>query len=164
MKSNIKIPARLLKNPLHFLSLGFGSGLSPKAPGTMGTLAAIPIYLLLQTTTTLNLYLLITFLISVLGVYLCGYTSRALKVHDHPGIVIDEIAGYLITMIAAPFSWQNILVGFVLFRIFDIFKPWPISWLDKNMRGGLGIMLDDILAGIISLLILQLLIYIQWLP
>ena len=164
MKSKIKIPARLLKNPLHFLSLGFGSGLSPKAPGTMGTLAAIPVYYLLQATTALDLYLLITLVITLVGIYLCSYTSQALKVHDHPGIVIDEIVGFLITMIAVPFSWVNILAGFVLFRIFDIFKPWPISWLDKNMQGGLGIMLDDVLAGFIALGILHLLIYLQLLP
>ena len=164
IKSNCKIPAHLLKNPLHFLSLGFGSGLSPKAPGTMGTIAAIPVYLLLQATTALDLYLVVTFVITLLGIYLCAYTSRALKVHDHPGIVIDEIAGFLITMIAVPFSWQTILAGFILFRIFDILKPWPISWLDKNMRGGLGIMLDDVLAGAISLVILHYLIYLQLIP
>ncbi len=161
MKSNIKIPAQLLKNPLHFLSLGFGSGLSPKAPGTMGTLAAVPVYFLVQQYSDLNGYLFITLLISLLGVYLCGYTSRALKVHDHPGIVIDEIAGFLITMIAVPFSWLNVLAGFVLFRVFDILKPWPISWLDKNVHGGLGIMLDDVLAGLFSLLILHILVNYQ---
>jgi len=161
MKSKIKIPARLLKNPLHFLSLGFGSGLAPKAPGTMGTLAAIPVYILLQKNTAIDLYLLFTFIVSIAGVYLCSYTSRALKVHDHPGIVIDEIAGYLITMIAVPFSWVNILAGFLLFRLFDILKPWPISWLDKNLHGGLGIMLDDVLAGFIALGLLHLMIYLQ---
>ena len=108
MKSTRKLPVSLLKNPLHFLALGFGSGLSPKAPGTLGTLAAIPLYLLIQSHATLEIYILICLLISVLGVFICDYTSQALKVHDHPGIVIDEFAGFFITMIAVPLSWQNL--------------------------------------------------------
>jgi len=157
MKSTMKIPVSYLKNPLHFLSLGFGSGLMPKAPGTYGTLAAIPLYLLMS---DLNLatYLLITCVVTFGGVYLCYYTSKALGVHDHSGIVIDEIAGYLITMIAVPFDWLWIIVGFLLFRFFDILKPWPISWIDKNIHGGLGIMLDDVLAGIFSFICLHALI------
>jgi len=158
MKNNIRIPVAYLKNPLHFISLGFGSGLASKAPGTFGTLAAVPLYMLLAQF-ELWVFLSVTVLISVAGIYLCGYTSKALGVHDHSGIVIDEVAGYLITMIAVPFHWKWIIAGFVLFRFFDIFKPWPISWLDKKVSGGFGIMIDDVLAGIFSLICLHLLVY-----
>jgi len=116
------VPAGLLKNPIHFLSLGFGSGLSPYAPGTFGTLAAIPVYLLLQPL-SLWLYLLVTLITLVIGFYICGETAKALGVHDHGGIVWDEIVGYLITMIAVPLDWKWMLAGFVLFRFFDILKP-----------------------------------------
>ncbi len=158
MKNNIRIPVAYLKNPLHFISLGFGSGLAPKAPGTFGTLAAVPVYVLLAQF-ELWIFLSVTALISVVGIYLCGYTSKTLGVHDHSGIVIDEIAGYLITMIAVPFHWKWMIAGFVLFRFFDILKPWPISWLDKKVSGGFGIMIDDVLAGVFSLICLHLLVY-----
>ena len=158
MKSKKIIPASFLKNPIHFVSLGFGSGLAPKAPGTFGTIAAIPVYLLLSNL-SIVWYLLATLLVSLLGIAACQYTSDKLNVHDHPGIVIDEIAGYLITMIAAPVNVLWIITGFILFRIFDILKPWPISWLDKKIHGGLGIMIDDIVAGIFALVCLQLIIY-----
>jgi len=154
-----KIPFSYLKNPVHLLSLGFGSGLSPKAPGTMGTLAAIPLYLFLASL-DLQWYLLITLLLSLLGIWFCAYTSAALKVHDHPGIVIDEFAGFLITMIAVPLSLYTLLLGFLLFRLFDIIKPWPIGWLDRKVHGGLGIMLDDIVAGIYALVSIHLIISI----
>lgn len=156
---NKKIPLRYLKNPVHLLSLGFGSGLSPKAPGTMGTLAAIPLYLLLASLDW-QWYLLLTLVISVLGIGFCAYTSAALDVHDHPGIVIDEFAGFLITMIAVPLNLVTLIMGFLLFRLFDIIKPWPISWLDRKVHGGLGIMLDDILAGVFALVSMHLMIFI----
>ena len=161
MKNNIPIPAVLLKNPVHFLSLGFGSGLMPKAPGTFGTLAAIPVYLLMANFSVL-IYSIITVVLFLLGIYLCQKTTDELKVHDHSGIVFDEIVGFLITMIAVPLTWQWIVAGFILFRLFDILKPWPISWLDKKVHGGLGIMLDDVLAGMFSLAILQLVLYFNW--
>jgi phosphatidylglycerophosphatase A len=146
-----------LKKWYQFLALGFGSGLSPKAPGTFGTLAAVPLVVLLLWAG--NIYLL-AFVIagSVLGVYLCGQTARDIGEHDHGAIVWDEIIGYGITMLWAPLHWQTLLLGFVLFRLFDIVKPWPISWFDKNVHDGTGIMLDDIVAGIAALLSLQLLL------
>ena len=150
MKNNIKIPVSYLKNPLHFIALGFGSGLMPKAPGTFGTLVAIPLFLFLNQF-ELWVYIIATALISIIGIFFCTYTSKALGVHDHSGIVIDEIAGYLITMIAVPTEWLWILIGFILFRIFDILKPWPISWIDKNIHGGFGIMFDDVVAGLLAL-------------
>lgn len=157
MKSKIPVPAKYLLNPVHFIALGFGSGLMPKAPGTFGTLAAIPVYLLIKDL-SLAYYLTAVVVVCLLGVYACFYTSTALNVHDHPAIVVDEIAGYLITMIAVPFAWQWVLAGFILFRFFDILKPWPISWIDKHVHGGSGIMLDDILAGVFAFTVLQILL------
>jgi phosphatidylglycerophosphatase A len=144
-----------MKNPVHILAAGFGSGLSPFAPGTMGTLVAIPIYLLIAGLPLLA-YLAICLVTFVMGIWLCDKTSKDLGVHDHGGIVWDEIVGYLVTMAGAPFGWQWILAGFILFRIFDILKPWPIRWLDKSVSGGFGIMLDDLVAGLFSAAILQL--------
>ncbi len=148
------IPKRLLRDPGHLLSFGFGSGLSPYAPGTVGTLAAIPVYLLLSTLGPV-VYLLVTLTSVVAGVYLCGRTSKALGVHDHAGIVWDEFAGYFITMLFAPVSISTVILGFCLFRIFDIFKPWPASVIDTRIKGGLGVMLDDVIAGIYAMLVLQ---------
>ncbi|MEH8020384.1 MULTISPECIES: phosphatidylglycerophosphatase A [Rheinheimera] len=146
-----------LKKWYQFLALGFGSGLSPKAPGTFGTLVAVPLVALLLWAG--NAYLLAFVLIgSVLGVYVCGQTARDVGEHDHGAIVWDEIIGYGITLLWAPLHWQTLLIGFVLFRLFDIVKPWPISVLDKSVHGGLGIMLDDVAAGIAALVALQLLI------
>jgi phosphatidylglycerophosphatase A len=144
-----------LKNPIHFLALGFGSGLMPKAPGTFGTLAAIPIFLLMADLSPINYGLLVLF-ISVIGIYLCGKTATDVGVHDHGAIVWDEFAGFFITMFMVPVSWVSILVGFILFRIFDIFKPWPISIADKKLSGGFGIMFDDVLAGLFALIIMHL--------
>ncbi|MFV2058086.1 MAG: phosphatidylglycerophosphatase A [Thiohalomonadales bacterium] len=144
----------IFKNPIHFLSLGFGSGLSPIIPGTMGTLAAIPIYLLMAPL-SLPFYIGLVVLMALLGFWFCGYTADALGVPDHGGIVWDEIVGYLITMAALPSGWLWIFLGFIVFRILDILKPWPISWVDRNMKGGVGIMLDDILAGLVGLGILH---------
>ena len=153
----LKIPFVLLKNPIHFLSLGFGSGLAPFAPGTFGTLVALPLYFLLQKL-PLPLYLAVIVAGFVIGIWLCEQTTQALGVHDHSGIVWDEIIGYLITMIAIPLDWRWIVAGFLLFRFFDIIKPWPIRWIDSQVSGGFGIMLDDVIAGIFALLVLHLLV------
>lgn len=147
-------PKTIFTSPIHFLAFGFGSGLSPIAPGTAGTLAIIPIYLLLQPLDIIS-YSIITLIICILGIWICGASSQRLGVHDHGGIVWDEFAGYLITMIAAPIGWQWVILGFVLFRIFDIWKPWPIFIIDQRIRGGFGIMFDDIIAGVFALLSLQ---------
>ena len=147
---------KLLTNPLHLLSFGFGSGLMPVAPGTFGTLAAVLPYLLLARL-PLPVYGLVVLAGFALGIYLCQYTSAALGVHDHPAIVWDEFIGFWITMIAAPLSWKWILIGFVLFRVFDIVKPWPVGVADARLKGGLGIMFDDVLAGLYALACMQLL-------
>jgi len=136
----------LLKQPVHFVAFGFGSGLSPKAPGTMGTLVAIPLYLLICQL-PLMFYSVIVIAGFALGLYVCGKTSNDLRVHDHSGIVWDEIIGYWLTMFAIPVSWQSALAGFVLFRLFDIWKPFPIRLLDKHVKGGFGVMIDDVLAA-----------------
>ena len=154
MMSTNKKTAFNLASPIQFLALGFGSGLAPKAPGTFGTLAAIPLYLLLMNLTTLY-YAVATVLICIAGVYICGKAAEEVGVHDHPAIVWDEIAGFLITMFMVPFSVQSLVVGFLLFRFFDILKPWPISIADKKLKGGFGIMFDDILAGLFALIIMH---------
>lgn len=154
MTSTNKKTAFNLASPIQFLALGFGSGLAPKAPGTFGTLAAIPLYLLLMNLTTLY-YAVATVLICIAGVYICGKAAAEVGVHDHPAIVWDEIAGFLITMFMVPFSVQSLVVGFLLFRFFDILKPWPISIADKKLKGGFGIMFDDILAGLFALIIMH---------
>ncbi|WP_116366795.1 phosphatidylglycerophosphatase A [Parahaliea mediterranea] len=143
-----------LKSPVHCLAFGFGSGLAPKAPGTFGTLAAVPFYLL-AAQLDLAAYLVFLLLAFVLGVYVCDRASRDLGVHDHPGIVWDEFVGYWITLCAAPAGWWWVVAGFVLFRVFDILKPWPIGWLDRRVHGGLGIMLDDVVAGVMAWACLQ---------
>ena len=149
----------VLTNPIHFLAFGFGTGLSPKAPGTVGTLAAIPLYIYISQFSLTN-YLIILIILTIFSFYIAGKSSEMLGVHDHGGIVIDEICGYLVTMILAPNSWLAIVIGFVLFRIFDIFKPWPIKQLDKNIQGGAGIVIDDLMAGIYALLSLQLVLWL----
>lgn len=153
-----RVPPRLLLHPFGLLSLGFGSGLVPVAPGTAGTLAAIPVYLLMQDL-ALPVYVVTVSLLFIAGIPLCAWTARQLGVHDHPAIVWDEIVGYLITMLAAPAGWQWMAAGFVLFRLFDIAKPWPIRWLDRQVHGGFGIMLDDLVAGVFAAVVLQLFFY-----
>ncbi|WP_372863972.1 phosphatidylglycerophosphatase A [Spongiibacter sp.] len=150
------IPPALLRNPIHLLSLGFGSGLAPKAPGTFGTLAALPLWFALQYLPASS-YIAVVVAAFALGVYLCGETARALGVHDHGGIVWDEFVGLWIALFLLPPGWPWLLLGFALFRLFDIWKPWPIRVLDARVHGGLGIMIDDVLAGIYAFFVLQLL-------
>jgi len=137
------------RNPVQFLAFGFGSGLAPRAPGTFGTLAAVPIYWFVADWGLLE-YSALILVTAVLGIWICGAASRQLNVHDHPGIVWDEFVGYWITMWAVPVDWVWMLAGFVAFRVFDIAKPWPINVLDKKVAGGFGIMIDDILAGVMA--------------
>ena len=138
---------QLLRSPTLLLAFGFGSGLSPKAPGTVGTVAAIPLWWLLAQL-PLQSYLLIVALAAIVGIVICGRAAEKLGVHDHGGIVWDEFVGFWIAMAALPVTWNSLLFGFVLFRLFDILKPWPISWLDKKVSGGFGIMIDDVIAGL----------------
>ena len=139
---------------VHFLAFGFGSGKAPVAPGTFGTLVCIPAYLLLQPFATYIYVAVVAGLFGV-GVWLCHVTERDLGVHDHPGIVWDEIVGYLITMFMAPAGWVWVAAGFLLFRLFDIWKPFPIRQIERRIQGGFGNMLDDALAAVYAWLVLQ---------
>jgi len=149
------IPLSAWRNPLCVVALGFGAGALPKAPGTWGTLLALPLYLLLAPLPLLE-YAAIVALLFTFGVWACGEAGRMLGVHDHGAIVWDEMVGFWIAMWAVPPGWMWILAGFVLFRLFDIWKPWPISWLDRRVRGGLGVMTDDLVAGLYTLICLNL--------
>ncbi|HEU4603019.1 MAG TPA: phosphatidylglycerophosphatase A [Steroidobacteraceae bacterium] len=139
----------ILRQPVHLFAFGFGAGLSPKAPGTFGTLIAIPIVIVAMHFGWMT-HLAFTLIACLAGIYICGESARRLGVHDHSGIVWDEITGYSVTMLAAPANWYWLLGGFALFRFFDIVKPWPIREADHSLSGGLGIMLDDIIAGVFA--------------
>jgi len=151
-----KLSPRLLLHPVDFLALGFGSGLVPKGPGTAGTVVAIPVYLLMESL-PLNIYIALVAALFIAGIPVCAHAAQRMGVHDDPGIVWDEIVGYLVTMTFAPAGWLWIVTGFVLFRLFDILKPWPIKWLDRKVGGGFGIMVDDLLAGVAAAAVLHLL-------
>lgn len=153
MKRN-SVPPSVFRNPVHFLAFGLGSGAAPVAPGTFGTLAAVPLYLLLAQLPLL-LYLLAVLLAFALGIWLCGRCAADLGEHDHGGIVWDEFVGFWLTMVAAPEGWQWIVAGFLLFRFFDVLKPFPINYFDRHIHGGFGIMLDDALAGTFAWFVLQ---------
>lgn len=136
-----------LTNPVHLLATGFGTGLSPIAPGTCGTLVGIAFYWPLRQL-SLPVYVGVVVVVCVLGIWICGVTARHLGSRDPQCVVWDEIAGYLLTMIFAPRDPAWVVAGFVLFRLFDVLKPWPVSWVDRNIKHGLGIMLDDLAAGL----------------
>ena len=159
MSKNTPIPKGFLKNPIHLFALGFGTGCAPKMPGTIGTLVGVLFYLPMVYLSW-PIYIGVTITLFLLGIWLCEVTANDLGVHDHGGIVWDEIVGFLITMTAVPPDWRFVVLGFVLFRLFDIWKPWPINWLDSKISGGLGIMVDDVLAAIYALIILQIIIYL----
>jgi phosphatidylglycerophosphatase A len=143
------------RRPHHWLAYGLGTGLWPKAPGTWGTLLAVPLYPLLSSL-PLPAYLALLVILFALGVWACTRVGRELGVQDHGAIVWDEVVGYLVSMTALPADWPWLLAGFALFRLFDILKPWPIGWLDRRVPGGLGVMLDDLVAGLMALALLHL--------
>lgn len=147
------VPRSAFTHPIHFLAIGLGSGAAPKAPGTFGTVAALLLYIPLAWLTPVW-YALVVVVAAVVGIYLCGKTSRDWGVHDHGAIVWDEFVGYWITMFMIPVTWYWALLGFALFRLFDIWKPWPVRYFDRQVHGGLGIMLDDIVAGVMAWLVL----------
>lgn len=148
---NIKF---LLKHPSHFIALGFGVGLSKRAPGTLGTLVGIPLYLFIFSYSFAT-QILLAFLFTIGGIFICDQTARALKLKDPSAIVWDEISAFFLMLIIARPALNIFLIFelFVLFRIFDILKPFPISFIDKHISGGLGIMLDDYLAAFFGLMI-----------
>ena len=138
------------------MSTWFGTGLSPIAPGTMGTLGAIPFYLALAQL-PLWLYIVTLTAFSVFACWVSGHGERIFGEQDPGKIVIDEVAGYLVAMTAVPCSWKTVLAGFVLFRFFDISKIPPARYFDRRMKNGYGVVLDDIVAGIYSCIALHLL-------
>ena len=149
-KSKRRIKAHeVYSNVFCCLGFGLGAGLAPKAPGTFGTLVALPLYWWLSDVSLLH-YGLITLALFGIGIPICEQTQKKLNIGDHSGIVWDEIVGFLITMFGFPISWKLTLLGFALFRLFDALKPWPISVLDRRVHGGLGIMFDDALAGLLA--------------
>jgi len=134
-------------DPASWLAFGLGTGLSPVAPGTLGALLGLPIAWGLRQAGPWA-YAVATVVVVVAGIGLCGRAARRLGVHDHPGINLDEVAGQLIACAAIPAGWQWFALAFVLFRLLDIAKPWPIGRIDRQLGGGLGIMADDVVAGI----------------
>ena len=151
-----------LSHPIHFLALGFGSGLLKPAPGTWGTVAGIPLLILFAQLfgfASLS-YLLVCVIGFLIGIYICGKTARDVGVHDHSSIVWDEVIGLFIAMLWLPLSVKTLLLAFILFRFFDILKPWPISYLDKHVHGGFGIMIDDVLAGLMACAVIHLLLFV----
>ena len=136
-----------LRDPGHFLALGAGSGLAPRAPGTFGSLLGVGLYVLAAPLGFTACAALLV-LICVIGVPVCGRTARALGVHDHGAIVWDEVAGMFLTLLFGSGSWLGLGIGFALFRLFDIWKPWPVRWADARVGGGVGIMADDLLAAV----------------
>ena len=152
-RDRIPVQAAVLRDPVHLLALGFGSGLAPVAPGTFGSLVGLALGL-----AALHLGWWTAFGAAVLatigGVWICGESARRLGVHDHPAIVWDEVAGMMIVLLAAPASWWGVMLAFGLFRLLDVWKPWPIRQIDHGMRGGLGIMLDDVMAALMAVALL----------
>ena len=158
----------LLSIPAGWLACGFGSGLAPVAQGTFGSLAALLPWLLLRQL-QLPAYLLALLIAFGVGVWACGVAGRVLQVADHRSIVWDEFVGQWVALLpllvpgleparsSSVALWM--LIGFALFRLFDVWKPWPISWLDRQVKGGLGVMVDDLLAGIFAAVVLALLLY-----
>ena len=150
------VPPEIWQSPWYFIAFGFGSGAFPVAPGTAGTVMAIPFYLLFAHLGWFS-YVSVVVGCMLFSIWLLDDLSAAIRVHDHPGMCLDEFIGYFVTMAMVQPTLSNILLGCVLFRVFDIWKPWPISWIDRNCLGGVGMVLDDIAAGMIAMIILWLL-------
>ena len=156
MTPNLKF---LLSHPSHFFALGFGSGLSPKAPGTAGTLVAFPLFFLL-TLAPENTQLMILAFLFVIGIPLCTQAGNALGVSDHGSIVWDEIVAMMLVLQFTPATPLGWVIAFVLFRLFDIWKPFPISQSDAKLKGGFGVMFDDLLAAIYAIICLEIIAYV----
>ena len=149
------LASTVMKDPVHILAFGFGTGLAPFAPGTFGSLPGV---LLFWLTMDYGLYvqLGVAAAMTLAGIWICGESARKIGVHDHGGIVWDEIVGMYVTLLAAPISVVGWVLAFVFFRVMDIVKPWPIRDLDHRIEGGLGIMLDDLAAALYAAILLVL--------
>jgi phosphatidylglycerophosphatase A len=154
----------ILSRPEYFIAFGFGSGLIPWAPGTFGTLVAFPCFWLLHAAGVGGVWLALLCLpLFLLGVHVSNMADQALGVHDHGGANFDEVVAMLLILSVTPMHWRAWLLAFVLFRLFDILKPWPISWLDIHVHGGFGVMIDDVAAALPCMGILLLASYGHWL-
>ncbi len=148
--------AFLFKHPAHFFALGFGSGLSPKAPGTAGTLVALPIFALLtMLVVSPTAQLIVIAILFVVGVPICTQAGYALGVSDHGSIVWDEIVAMMLVLVFTPATWPWWGLGFALFRLFDIWKPFPIRQCDAKLKGGFGVMFDDLLAAVYAIAVIK---------
>ncbi len=154
-KTPTNLPRKVMTDPVNFLAFGFGTGLAPFAPGTFGSLPGV---LLFWLTMDFGLYVQLGVVVALVvsGIWICGESARRIGVHDHGGIVWDEIAGMYVTLLAAPISVVGWMLAFALSRLMDIVKPWPIRDLDHRLKGGLGIMLDDLVAALYAAVLLGL--------
>ncbi len=151
----------LFVHPAHLIAFGFGTGLAPKAPGTVGTLLGLPLFWLVvavaQDLPNQIIFLIATFL---LGIWACGRTGRTLGIADHGGMVWDEIVAFALVLLFTPAGWLWMVLAFALFRLFDILKPWPIRLADTHFKSGFGVMFDDLLAALYAIAIIK---GLQWL-
>ena len=156
---------KVFTDPRYLLAYGLGSGLAPRAPGTAGSLVALLLFFPLQSLGSLG-YLVVLLLTLIVGVVVSGQVARELELSDPGGIVIDEFVGLWIALFLLPGPWYWALGGFGLFRWFDIAKPWPVGWLDRRLKGGLGIMMDDVAAGLYAFAVLQAIAFgvARWWP
>lgn len=157
MSTPLTAPQRrtLLSHPAGWIATALGAGLSPKAPGTAGSaIALLPWWFLLRGL-PLAWYVVALAAGFALGVWACGIAGRRLGVEDHGALVWDEVVGMWVALFAAPAGWPWMIAGFVLFRLFDIGKPWLVGLADRRVKGGVGVMLDDLVAGIFALVVLQ---------
>ena len=149
-------PKALLRHPLGWIASGFGSGFSPRAPGTVGTIAALLPWWLWLRMLPLSYCIAVIAIAFAIGMWASGWVVKRSGVQDPQVVVWDEFVGVWIALIAAPAGWIGMLAGFALFRLFDIWKPWPVRWADEKIGGGLGVMLDDVFAGIYALILMQI--------
>ena len=153
---NLKL---LFQHPAYFFGLGFGSGLAKKAPGTLGTLMGLPLFWLIANYSFPTQLAVITALF-VIGIYFCSATGKAIGVADHGGIVWDEIVAIMLVLTFTPMQWQWWLAAFLLFRLFDIWKPYPIRQCDARLKNGFGVMFDDLLAAVYAIISLKIILWI----
>ena len=153
------LAGQVFRDPIHILAFGFGTGLSPVAPGTVGSLLGVALAWLMRDASLMT-QIEVALLMTVVGIWICGESAKRLGIHDHGGIVWDEIVGMYIVLIVAPFALLPWILAFGLFRAFDIVKPWPIRDLDHRIKGGAGIMLDDLVAALYAS---STLVFLGWL-
>lgn len=149
----------ILSRPVYFVAFGFGTGLSPKAPGTVGTLIGYPLYFLLIAFLPFNAVLAALLVLYLAGIWICDVAGKAVGVTDHSGIVWDEIVAMALVLCYSPQNIYGYAGAFLAFRLFDILKPWPINLVDERMKNGHGVMLDDLLAAIFSIALIQAVVH-----